>query len=167
MEKSKILLGAGCFWGVENIFSHLKGVEQALSGYAGGDSSKRTYKEVCSGLTGHAEVVEVIFDRSIITLSSLLDIFFKMHDPTTLNRQGPDVGTQYRSVIFYNDEEQKKEAFAAINRAQSAYKNKIVTEVSAFKNFIAAEDYHQNYLDKNPLGHSCHIFPSEYRNLLK
>ncbi len=165
--KSKILLGAGCFWGVENIFSHLKGVEQALSGYAGGDQTKRSYREVCTGLTGHAEVVEVIFDSQIISLRILLDIFFKMHDPTTLNRQGPDVGTQYRSVIFYFNEEQKAEALQAVERAQVFYKSKIVTEVSPYKNFIAAEDYHQKYLEKNPHGHSCHVFPAEYKNYLK
>ncbi len=165
--KSKILLGAGCFWGVENIFSHLKGVEQALSDYAGGDQTKRSYREVCTGLTGHAEVVEVIFDSQIISLRILLDIFFKMHDPTTLNRQGPDVGTQYRSVIFYFNEEQKAEALQAVERAQVFYKSKIVTEVSPYKNFIAAEDYHQKYLEKNPHGHSCHVFPAEYKNYLK
>lgn len=165
--KTKILLGAGCFWGVENIFTHLKGVEAAISGYAGGDPAQKTYKEVCTGLTGHAEVVEVTFDQSVISLEILLTIFFKMHDPTTLNRQGPDRGTQYRSAIFYFDETQKEIAQRVLEQSQKYYKDKIVTEIEAFKNFITAEDYHQKYLEKHPEGHNCHLFPSEFKSYLR
>lgn len=146
-----ITLGAGCFWCVEAIFADLKGVHSAVSGYSGGKVNNPTYKEVCSGLTGHAEVVQVKYDSSVISLQDILEVFFKTHDPTTLNRQGADTGTQYRSVIFYHDEHQEtiaRKTIKALTDAK-AYDNPIVTEVSAFKNFFKAEDYHQDYFDLN------------------
>lgn len=142
-----ITLGAGCFWCVETIFLQLEGVSRAQSGYSGGKVNNPTYKEVCSGLTGHAEVVQVDYDPTVISLSEILEVFWKVHDPTTLNKQGNDVGTQYRSAVFYHNEEQQKvadELKVKLN-ASGAYSNPIVTEVTAFSNFYPAEDYHNDY----------------------
>lgn len=143
-------LGGGCFWCVEAIYQDLKGVSKVESGYSGGHIDNPTYKEVCSGLTGHAEVVQVTFDPEVISYADILRIFFTVHDPTTLNRQGNDTGTQYRSVVYYHSEEQKKTAEAVKIEAQEAWDNPIVTEISAFDKFYKAEDYHQNYFKDNP-----------------
>ena len=155
MEKA--LFGAGCFWGVEHFFREVPGVIDAISGYAGGTTQKPSYRQVCSGTTNHAEVVEVTFDPAKVSYERLIDLFFKMHDPTTLNRQGPDVGTQYRSVIFANSPEQKKVAQAKIAEltAAHAFRRPIVTTVEDAVPFWPAEDYHQRYFEKN--GGSCHV----------
>jgi len=146
-----ITLGAGCFWCIESIFQNLKGVEKVISGYSNGQKPNPTYKEVCTGTTGHAEVAQITFDPSVVSLSEVLEVFFQTHDPTTLNRQGNDVGTQYRSGIYYHTEEQKKialEIIKALNDSK-AYDRPIVTEVAAVATFYPAEDYHQNYFNDN------------------
>ncbi len=156
MEKATF--GAGCFWGVESFFREVPGVTDAVSGYCGGHVDHPTYKQVCSDRTGHAEVVEITFDPAQRTYASLVELFFKMHDPTTLNRQGPDVGTQYRSVIFYHSEQQMhiaEEERAKADRS-GRYKMPIVTTIEPVKPFWRAEDYHQRYFEKHHLP-SCHV----------
>lgn len=152
-------LGAGCFWCVEAIFQDIKGVKKVESGYSGGSIKNPSYKEVCNGTTGHAEVVQVTFDPKEVAFSSILEVFFSTHDPTTLNRQGADVGTQYRSAIFYHSEEQKKVAELAKEAAQASgdWSNPIVTEISAYSNFYKAEDYHQDYYNQNGTQPYCQI----------
>ncbi|GAB2942193.1 peptide-methionine (S)-S-oxide reductase MsrA [Hymenobacter coalescens] len=143
--------GAGCFWCVEAVFQNLKGVEKVVSGYTGGRIANPTYKEVCSGLTGHNEVVQLTFDPAVISFEELLEIFWKTHDPTTLNRQGNDVGTQYRSGIYYHNDEQKQLAETykqKLNEAQ-AFDKPVVTEILPAGPFYQAEDYHQNYYNQN------------------
>jgi peptide-methionine (S)-S-oxide reductase len=144
-------LGGGCFWCLEAVFDEVQGVTDVVSGYAGGRNSNPTYEQVCSGRTGHAEVIRVVFDPAVIRYAELLEIFFAIHDPTTLNRQGNDVGTQYRSVIFYHSPEQRKTAEETIARLENegAWRG-IVTEVSPAPQFNAAEDYHQNYFVNHP-----------------
>ena len=145
-------LAAGCFWCVEAIFDDLKGVEDVVSGYSGGHTENPTYKEVCSETTGHAEVVQIRFDPSELSYKELLQVFFTVHDPTTLNRQGGDIGTSYRSAVFYHSDEQKQiaeETIAEFN-AEGIYDNPIVTQVAAFDKFWPAEDYHQEYFANNP-----------------
>jgi peptide-methionine (S)-S-oxide reductase len=143
-------LGGGCFWCIEAVFNELKGVEKVVSGYTGGTvPGKPTYREVCSGLTGHAEVVQVSFDPSIISYEDLLVVFMTSHDPTTLNRQGGDRGTQYRSVIFYQDEKQKEIAEIVSKEIASYYESSIVTEISPISEFFTAEDQHQGYYANN------------------
>ena len=146
-----ITLGGGCFWCMEAIFQELKGVKSVKSGFSGGMNTTATYKEVCSGNTGHAEVIQIEFDNSVISLAQILKVFFTVHDPTTLNRQGADAGTQYRSAIFYRTEEQKKLANEIVQSLTlaKAYDQPIVTEVTMFKGFIMAEDDHQNYYNNN------------------
>jgi len=146
-----ITFGAGCFWCVEAIFSDLNGVEKVVSGYAGGSVKNPSYKEVCTGSTGHAEVCQILYNPEIITYQELLEVFWQVHDPTTLNRQGGDVGTQYRSAIFYHNEEQRKvaEEFKATLNQEKVYPDPIVTEITAFTNFYPAEDYHQDYFELN------------------
>lgn len=157
-KMEQITLGGGCFWCIEAAFESLKGVISAESGYAGGHKLNPTYKEVCEGNTGHAEVVKVTFDPSIINLEKILEVFFIMHDPTSLNRQGEDVGTQYRSAIFYHTEKQKE----LINRViktlenEKVYDKKIVTEVATINNYYPAEDYHQEYYFANKQQPYCH-----------
>ena len=141
----KITLGAGCFWCVEAVFADIPGVVSVESGYSGGPIKNPAYREVCTGRTGHAEVVQVEFDPEVVSLSTILEVFFATHDPTTLNRQGADVGTQYRSAIFWHNEAQRKEAEKAKDLAQQQWPNPIVTEVTAFEAFYPAEDYHQDY----------------------
>lgn len=155
MATDEIVLGGGCFWCVEAVFQRIEGIVYLESGYAGGEKPDPTYREVCSGKTGHAEVVKVRFDTDRLSLSQLLDIFFVAHDPTTLNRQGADTGTQYRSIILYRDQTQKEAAEAAIARAQKNYPNPIVTEVSPLKSFYPAEPYHQNYYNTNTEAGYC------------
>jgi peptide-methionine (S)-S-oxide reductase len=154
MEKAT--LAGGCFWCVEAVYQQLKGVEKVESGYAGGKNPNPTYKEVCTGETGHAEVVQITYDPSEISFLQLLEVFFEVHDPTTLNRQGADVGTQYRSSIFFHNDEQKQIAKSVIKELDEsgAFTNKIVTILEPYTEFFVAEDYHQNYFnengDKNP-----------------
>jgi len=154
MEKA--IFGAGCFWGVEAEFRRLAGVTSTQVGYAGGTMPNPTYRDVCSDDTGHAEVVEVTFDPAVISYHDLLNVFWENHDPTTLNRQGPDVGTQYRSVIFTHSPEQEAEARSSRDAAQSRFKRPIVTKIVPAPQFWRAEDYHQQYLEKRGLAH-CRI----------
>jgi peptide-methionine (S)-S-oxide reductase len=144
--------GTGCFWCSQAIFERLKGVESAVAGYSGGTTDDPTYEQVCTGKTGYAEVCQVTYDPNVISYDELLKVFWKTHDPTTLNRQGADVGTQYRSVIFYHNEDQKKKAeyYKEELNNSGAWKNPVVTEISPFTKFYEAEDYHQDYFEKNP-----------------
>lgn len=143
-------VGGGCFWCTEAIFKEVKGVEKVVSGYSGGEApGKPTYREVCSGLTGHAEVVQITFDANVISYEDILVIFMTTHDPTTLNRQGADRGTQYRSVIYYHNEAQKAIAEAVVKEMAQYYENPIVTEITALDIFHEAEDYHQDYYNNN------------------
>jgi peptide-methionine (S)-S-oxide reductase len=145
-------LGGGCFWCLEAVFENLSGVERVVSGYAGGNVDNPTYEQVCTGATGHAEVVQVTFDPLVVSFRDLLEVYFSTHDPTTLNRQGMDVGTQYRSVIFYHSPEQRDVAEQAIAEMTAAgvWGRPIVTQVAPFQHFHAAEDYHQHYFTNNP-----------------
>ena len=145
----KATFGAGCFWCVEATFQRLKGVKSVVSGYAGGTVENPTYEEVCSGKTGHIEVVQITFNHKVISYEELLDIFWKAHDPTSLNRQGPDVGTQYRSAIFYHDEEQKRIAERSKAEVEKKFDKPIVTEIKPLTNFYKAEGYHQDYYNRN------------------
>ena len=158
MNHEYIVLGGGCFWCVEAALLQIKGVVNVESGYAGGEGKNPTYESICTGSTGHAEVVRVEFDPSVISLDELLSVFFTIHDPTTLNRQGNDVGTQYRSVIFYESEEQKATAQKVIASLESTGTWKgIVTEVKPLPEFYRAESYHQRYYEKNPDQAYCQI----------
>jgi peptide-methionine (S)-S-oxide reductase len=150
--------GAGCFWGVEATFRNVKGVKDATVGYLGGTLESPTYKDVCTGRTGHAEVVQLVYDPSQVTYEKLLEVFWENHNPTTQNRQGPDVGTQYRSAIFYHTDEQKRiaEESKAKLTASGKFSRPIVTEITPASTFYKAEDYHQRYLEKRGLA-SCHI----------
>ncbi len=143
--------GAGCFWGVEAEFRKVDGVVEVAVGYSGGTTKSPTYKDVCSGATGHAEVVEVEYDPSKVSYEELLEVFWKNHDPTTPNRQGWDVGNQYRSAIFYHSPEQKAAAQASKEKAQERFKKPIVTEITSASEFYRAEEYHQRYFEKNRL----------------
>ncbi len=149
--------GAGCFWCVEAIFQNLKGVHKVVSGYTGGHVKNPAYREVCNGTTGHAEVCQIDFDPEVISFEELLDVFFQTHDPTTLNRQGNDVGTQYRSAIFYHNDEQKLQAEAFKQKLEDAraFDSPIVTEISPLDEFYLAENYHQNYFNQNPSQPYC------------
>ncbi len=186
MEKNKsvpadgretVTLGGGCFWCTEAIFTELKGVDKVESGYSGGHVEKPTYEQVCTGKTGHAEVIQVTFDPKVISLKELLEIFFTVHDPTTLNRQGADVGTQYRSVIFYRSAVQKEVAEKVIRDITSArlWNNPIVTELAPFQSFYKAENYHQRYFELNGQQPYCRMvispkvakFRAHYRERLK
>jgi len=150
--------GAGCFWGVEAEFRRVKGVKATAVGYAGGDLQNPTYKDVCSDTTGHAEVVQVEYDPEAVSYDDLLNVFWENHDPTTLNRQGPDVGTQYRSVVFFHTPEQEQAARASKERLEQSgrFRRPIVTQIEPAAEFWRAEDYHQQYLEKRGLA-SCHI----------
>jgi methionine-S-sulfoxide reductase len=146
-----ITVGGGCYWCVEAVYENLNGVKSVVSGFSGGKVANPTYEEVCTGTTGHAEVVQITYDKNVTDINEIFQVFFTVHDPTTLNRQGADVGTQYRSVIFYKNEEQKKAAesiIAELNKAK-VYNSPIVTKVEPFKVFYKAEDYHQNYYANN------------------
>lgn len=147
-----ITFGGGCFWCVEGVFENLKGVESIVSGYSGGHKNNPTYQEVCTGETGHAEVVKIGYDPSIISYAQMMDVFFFLHDPTQLNRQGNDIGTQYRSIIFYQTEEEKKQAEQALkdSEASGRWKGKYVTQIEKLEKFWPAEQYHQGYYDANP-----------------
>jgi len=155
---AKAIFGAGCFWGVEWMFRQLPGVSEAYCGYSGGHKDDPTYREVCTGRTGHAEVVEVEYDPAVISYEELLTAFWNGHDPTTMNRQGPDVGTQYRSAIFYLDDDQRKtaEASKAAMNASGKFHRPIVTEITKASHFWKAEEYHQRYFEKHGV-QGCHL----------
>ena len=171
------VLAGGCFWCLEAVYDQVSGVSDVVSGYAGGHSPNPTYEQVCSGTTGHAEVVRVAFDPEVISYGEILGIFFSIHDPTTLNRQGADVGTQYRSAIFYTSPEQKAAAEAMIKKLaeEKVWEKPVVTEVVPLEVFYPAEDYHQEYFARNPYQGYCQFvvapkvskFKKKYANLLK
>ena len=157
MNLKTATFGSGCFWCTEALFELVEGVNEVVSGYAAGDTENPTYKEVTSGITNHAEVVNIVYDPSVITYLELLEIFWRTHDPTTLNRQGADVGTQYRSIILYHDNEQKKlseETLLKLDQS-GAWKSPIVTKIEKFEKFYPAENYHQNYYELNPNNSYC------------
>ena len=170
-----ITLGAGCFWCVEAVFEGLQGVHSAQSGYMGGHIKNPGYREICTGRTGHAEVVQIVYDATVLSTETLLEVFFSTHDPTTLNRQGADAGTQYRSAIYFHSTDQQNDAIEAVNRAQGDWSNQIVTEVTIASEFYIAEDYHQAYYELNGEAPYCQavILPkmqkmrSAFQQLLK
>jgi peptide-methionine (S)-S-oxide reductase len=169
--------GTGCFWCTEAVYERLNGVEKVISGYSGGHVTNPSYKEVCTGTTGHAEVTQIYFNPEIISYEELLDVFWQIHDPTTLNRQGNDIGTQYRSVIFYHDEKQQKAAEESKRNIymSGTFKDRVVTEISPLINFYEAEDYHQDYYRNNPNQPYCSViiapkikkFTAKYQDKLK
>ncbi len=158
-EKKVATLAGGCFWCLEAAFDELRGVEKVESGYSGGETVNPTYEQVCSGTTGHAEVVQITFNPNVILFRDLLDVFFTLHDPTTLNRQGPDVGSQYRSAIFYHNEQQRAIAEEVIAELSAAgvWDAPIVTEVTPLREFYSAEDYHRDYYRRNPNQRYCAV----------
>lgn len=158
-DRQVATLAGGCFWCLEAVFAQLQGIDSVLSGYSGGAVPNPTYQQVCTGTTGHAEVVQITFDPSVVSYREILKVFFDIHDPTTLNRQGADVGTQYRSAIFYRDDEQKRIAEEVIQEMTTAgvWDDPIVTEVAPFKVFYRAEDYHQEYFARNGHQPYCRI----------
>ncbi|MDP6594574.1 MAG: peptide-methionine (S)-S-oxide reductase MsrA [Candidatus Poribacteria bacterium] len=168
-DRAIATFGGGCFWCVEAVFQSLKGVEKVVSGYAGGDVSNPTYKQICTGTTGHAEVAQITFDSQQISYADLLEVFWHTHDPTTLNRQGADVGTQYRSVIFFHDDEQREIATQSRTEidASNLWSNPVVTEISPAPTFYPAEDYHQNYYRNNPAQPYCMVVISPKMKKLK
>ncbi len=159
IETERTTLGGGCFWCIEAVFERVEGVKSAISGYAGGKVKNPTYNEVCTGRSGHAEVVQIEFDPKQITFEEILDKFWKAHDPTTLNRQGADIGTQYRSIILYHNEEQKKAAMKSKKKLETSgyYENPIITKIEPLTEFYRAEEYHQDYYDKNPYAGYCSV----------
>ena len=152
-------LGGGCFWCIEAVFVELKGVQTAVSGYSGGKTDNPTYEQICSGKTGHAEVVQVTFDSNIVSFKEILEVFFTVHDPTTLNKQGNDVGTQYRSVIYYHSDKQKEIAQETIEKLEKSarWSNTVVTDLSPIEKFFEAESYHQNYFKINSSQPYCKV----------
>ncbi len=177
MEYSSIVLGGGCFWCVEAIFSSIQGVIEVSPGYSGGKTDKATYKQVCTGTTGHAEVVKIVFNPVLIDIVELFSVFFSTHDPTTINRQGGDIGTQYKSVIFYNSEYQKQKAELSLLAASQSgeFSGEIVTEVTELVEFFPAEGFHKNYYSKNREEGYCRVvirpkltkFRKEFNHLLR
>ncbi|MBX2985061.1 MAG: peptide-methionine (S)-S-oxide reductase MsrA [Bacteroidia bacterium] len=177
MGKETIVLGGGCFWCTESVFSQIQGVTKVESGYSGGHIKNPSYKEVCTGMTGHVEVIKVWFEPEVVSLHTLLSIFFTTHNPTTLNRQGNDIGTQYRSVIFYADHTQQEIAEKVMKEidSQNIYDKPIITEISPLINFYRAEQYHHNYFANNPDEPYCEAvispkiakFRAHYKHLLK
>ena len=165
----KIIVGGGCFWCTEAVLQRVNGVKKVVSGYSGGHVVNPTYEQICTKTTGHAEVIQVEFEPSKVTLATLLEVFFAAHDPTTLNRQGADSGPQYRSCIFYANDAQKLAAEEAKKKAQPGWKDPIVTEVAALKNFYAAEDYHQNFFNLNASrnGYCSVVIAPKLRKLIK
>ena len=166
MANRELIVGGGCFWCTEAVFELLKGVSDVESGYANGETFEPSYTEICTGETGHAEVIKITYDDAVITTDTLLDIFFVVHDPTTLNRQGADRGTQYRSTILYTDEETKEAAIAALEAAQANYKDPIVTTIEPLKCYYQAETYHQDYYRQNPMqGYCMAVIPPKIAKL--
>lgn len=163
MEKA--ILAGGCFWGMEDLIRKQNGVIKTRVGYTGGQTKNPTYKDICTGATGHAEAIEITFDPSQTSYRNILEFFFQMHDPTTKNRQGNDIGSQYRSAIFYVDENQKETAQKLIRDIDEAafLDNPVVTEVTRASEFFEAEEYHQDYLDKNPSGYTCHFIRHKWK----
>jgi methionine-S-sulfoxide reductase len=162
----ELVVGGGCFWCTEAVFEQLRGVSDVESGYANGHTPDPTYRDVCSGETGYAEVVKIIYDDAIITVDTLLDVFFATHNPTTLNYQGADHGTQYRSTILYSDEETKEAAEAALEAAQVDWNDPIVTTIEPLKNYYKAEAYHQDYYQQNPMqGYCMAVIPPKLQKL--
>jgi methionine-S-sulfoxide reductase len=159
MPTETVTFGAGCFWGVEYVFERVPGVISTEVGYEGGTTDHPTYRDVCSHTSGHAEVARVTFDPSVVSFEQLLEVFWAMHDPTQVNRQGPDVGDQYRSAIFTENDEQRSIAEASRERAQARSSRPIATEISPATTFWPAEDYHQRYYDKNGHEPYCHVIP--------
>jgi len=159
MKTKKAVFAAGCFWGVEAAFRHVDGVVATQVGYIGGSTESPTYKQVCTDSTGHAEAVEVTYDPSKVSYPELLDAFWSCHDPTTLNRQGPDFGSQYRSAIFAADDEQEKVAKESLKEVEESgvFKKKIVTQIVRAPTFYPAENYHQQYFEKQGMGENCHV----------
>ena len=159
MAKEVTTLGGGCFWCLEAVYDQLKGVSDVVSGYMGGHVDNPSYRAVCDGTTGHAEVIQVEFNPDMVSFSDILDVFFTIHDPTTLNRQGADVGTQYRSAIFYHNDEQKRIAEQKLAEYDNSgiWDNPIVTEITKASQFYAAEDYHQEYFENNPNAGYCRV----------
>lgn len=164
--KKELIVGGGCFWCTEAVFELLKGVSDVESGYANGDTPNPTYRDICTGDTGHAEVIKITYDDAVITSGTLLEIFFAIHDPTTLNRQGADIGTQYRSAILYTDEETKEAAQAAMKAAQEDYKDPIVTLIEPLTSYYTAEAYHQDYYRQNQMqGYCMAVIPPKLAKL--
>jgi len=157
MSINRVVLGGGCFWCTEAVFSNVKGVKSVVSGYAGGNRPNPNYEMICTGVSGYAEIVDISYESETITLSELLDIFFVIHDPTTLNAQGADRGTQYRSVIYYNSEQEKEIIEDSIKRNQANFSDKIVTEVSELPKVYTAEGYHQDYYAQNSSQGYCQV----------
>jgi peptide-methionine (S)-S-oxide reductase len=157
MNRAKLVVGGGCFWCVEAVFADVKGVLSAVSGYSGGSLENPTYEEVCTGATGHAEIVDISYDSDVISLEELLNIFFVIHNPTTLNSQGADRGTQYRSVVYYETLEEKERIWSVIAKQQNNFRDTIVTEVSQLGRVYRAEGYHQNYYKLNPYQGYCQV----------
>lgn len=176
-ELQEATLGAGCFWCVEAIFEEVKGVKSVVAGYAGGDIKDPTYRQVSSGTTGHAEVTRIVFDPSVVSYEQLLEVFWHTHNPTTKNRQGADVGPQYRSVIFHHNEEQKRIAEESLEKTDQSdlWEDPIVTEIEPISNYSQAENYHQNYYENNPNAGYCTVviapklkkFRKEFSHMLK
>ncbi len=175
LNKETIYIGGGCFWCIESIFNQVKGVEEAVSGYMGGNKEQANYKNVCMGNTGHAEVVKVVFNKNMISLSKILEIFFYVHDHTQLNRQGNDIGTQYRSIIFYSSDIQLKGIEDMLSKIKDKFNKKIVTEITPILEFYQAEDYHINYYNLNKSQPYCNLvispkvesFKEKFKNFLK
>ena len=156
-ESQTATFGGGCFWCIESVIKELRGVDSVTSGYAGGHAEAPSYEAVCTGETGHAEVVQIEFEPDVIDYRDLLEVFFTIHNPTTLNRQGPDVGSQYRSIVLYHDDEQRQTIEAVIGDVQPLYDDEIVTEVEPLDTFYPAEEYHQDYFEKNPDDTYCTV----------
>lgn len=166
MAKQELIVGGGCFWCTEAVFELLRGVSDVESGYANGHIENPTYQDICTGQSGHAEVIKIRYDDTIITSDTLLDIFFVVHNPTTLNQQGADRGTQYRSTILYTDEETKEVAEASMQEAQNDYKNTIVTTIEALDCYYKAEEYHQDYYQQNQMqGYCMAVIPPKLEKL--
>ena len=164
--KKELIVGGGCFWCTEAVFEVLKGVSDVESGYANGHTPNPTYRDICSGDTGYAEVIKISYDNTIISVDTLLEIFFVIHDPTTLNRQGADIGTQYRSTILYTDEETKEAAQAAMQAAQEEYTDPIVTVIEPLESYYKAEAYHQDYYRQNMMqGYCMAVIPPKLAKL--
>lgn len=164
--KKELIVGGGCFWCTEAVFELLKGVSDVESGYANGDTPNPTYRDICTGDTGHAEVIKITYDDTVITSDTLLEIFFAIHDPTTLNRQGADIGTQYRSTILYTDEETKEAAQTAMKAAQEDCKDPIVTLIEPLTSYYTAEAYHQDYYRQNQMqGYCMAVIPPKLAKL--
>ena len=168
MSEAQITLGAGCFWCVEAVYLRVPGVLKVESGYANGDNANPTYQQVCTGTTNHAEVIRITYDPELVSAATLLDVFWAVHDPTTLNRQGNDTGTQYRSGIYYANEDQKLAAEQSRNEARQRFPNAIVTEIEPLRSYYPAEEYHQDYFNRNPGNGYCQlVIPPKLEKLSK